>query len=465
MNLMMLLEMAASSFPERVAVQNGEDRLTFAELFSAAGAAADEIARSGTKHVATLDVSSLALPVGLFAAAWAGVPFVPLNYRLTDAELDRLMSQIEPAYLVTDTERVPTLAGRAGATVVSREDFLASARGGSAQDGTWPMEPDDIAILLFTSGTTGPPKAAVLRQKHVVSYILGAVEFGSAAETDASLVSVPPYHIAGISALASSIYSGRRIVQLPNFSAEAWIDLARRERVTYAFVVPTMLQRIVEVLEGAASADLPHLRAISYGGGKMPLSVIERAMRLFPEADFANAYGLTETSATLTVLGPDDHRSAAASEDPAVRRRLTSVGRVRGWAATASSPRVTAAGSTRRATSSSRDGSTTSSCAAVRTCHRVRSRTFCSSTKRWRTARSWASRTSAGERRSRQSSLRSPAARSPPMRSAISSSSISARRARPSASSSATSCPTARRGSCCAARCVPGSRMTRTPRE
>ena len=328
MNLMMLLEMAASSFPERVAVQNGEDRLTFAELISAAGAAADEIARSGTKHVATLDVSSLALPVGLFAAAWAGVPFVPLNYRLTDAELERLMSQIEPAYLVTDTERVPTLAGRAGATVVSREDFLASARGGSAQDGTWPMEPGDIAILLFTSGTTGPPKAAVLRQKHVVSYILGAVEFGAAAESDASLVSVPPYHIAGISALASSIYSGRRIVQLPNFSAEAWIDLARRERVTYAFVVPTMLQRIVDVLEGAASADLPHLRAISYGGGKMPLSVIERAMRLFPEADFANAYGLTETSATLTVLGPDDHRSAAASEDPAVRRRLTSVGRV-----------------------------------------------------------------------------------------------------------------------------------------
>jgi len=327
MNLMMLLEMAASSFPERIAVQNGEDRLTFAELFSAAGVAAEEIARSGAKHAAVLDVSSLALPVGLFAAAWAGVPFVPLNYRLTDAELDQLLGQIEPAYLITDSERAPTLGSRAGATVIAREDFLARSRGGAGRETTWPMEPEDIAILLFTSGTTGPPKAAVLRQKHVVSYILGAVEFGAAAESDAALVSVPPYHIAGISALASSIYSGRRIVQLPNFDAETWIALARREGVTYAFVVPTMLQRIVDVLEGSASADLPHLRAISYGGGKMPLPVIERAMRLLPDTTFTNAYGLTETSATLTVLGPDDHRAAAGSPDPAVRRRLTSVGR------------------------------------------------------------------------------------------------------------------------------------------
>ena len=72
------------------------------------------------------------------------------------------------------------------------------------------------------------------------------------------------------------------------------------------------------MLEGASSADLPHLRAVSYGGGKMPLPVIERAMKLFPETDFTNAYGLTETSSTLTVLGPDDHRTAAASDDGAL---------------------------------------------------------------------------------------------------------------------------------------------------
>jgi acyl-CoA synthetase (AMP-forming)/AMP-acid ligase II len=326
-NLMMLLEMAASSFPERVAVKSGAEQLTFGELFAAAGAAARDLRESGAKHAAVLDVSSLALPIGLFGAAWAGVPFVPLNYRLTGAELDRLVAQITPAVLVTDAERAQALAGHAGAKVVAREAFLASARGGTPAAGEWGMDPDEIAILLFTSGTTGPPKAAVLRHKHVVSYILGSVEFGSAAEDDASLVSVPPYHIAGMSAIASSVYSGRRVVQLPAFTPEAWIDLVERERVTYAFLVPTMLARIVDAREARGGAGLSSLRAISYGGGKMPLSVIERAMRLFPEVRFTNAYGLTETSATLTVLDPDDHFRAAASSDPAVRRRLTSVGR------------------------------------------------------------------------------------------------------------------------------------------
>jgi len=191
------------------------------------------------------------------------------------------------------------------------------------------MDPDEVAILLFTSGTTGPPKAAVIRHKHITSYILSTVEFGAAGERDGALVSVPPYHIAGMAAVASSVYSGRRIVQLPNFDAERWLELAREHAVSNAFVVPTMLARIVDALEarGAREAGLPALRALSYGGGKMPLSVIERAMQLFPDTDFTNAYGLTETSSTIAVLGPDEHREAIASTDPEVRRRLASVGR------------------------------------------------------------------------------------------------------------------------------------------
>lgn len=75
------------------------------------------------------------------------------------------------------------------------------------------------------------------------------------------------------------------------------------------------------------SVELPSLRALAYGGGKMPLSVIESAMRLFPNVDFTNAYGLTKTSSTIAVLGPQDHRDAAANQNAEVRRRLLSVGR------------------------------------------------------------------------------------------------------------------------------------------
>jgi acyl-CoA synthetase (AMP-forming)/AMP-acid ligase II len=91
-------------------------------------------------------------------------------------------------------------------------------------------------------------------------------------------------------------------------------------------VVPTMLARIVDAL-GDTVADLPSLRSLAYGGAKMPAPVIERALLAFPDVAFTNAYGLTETSSTITVLGPDDHRLAVASDDPAVRARLGSAGR------------------------------------------------------------------------------------------------------------------------------------------
>src|SRR3990172_9530400 len=101
----MLLEMAASGFAERVAVQNGRDRLTYAELFAAAAAARALIEESGAEHVGILDVNSLAVPVGLFAAAWSGRPFVPLNYRLTASEIEALVERIAPAYLVAEPEQ------------------------------------------------------------------------------------------------------------------------------------------------------------------------------------------------------------------------------------------------------------------------------------------------------------------------------------------------------------------------
>ena len=328
MNTMMLLEMAAGGFGDRIAFTDPADggSITYQELYDAAGAAAHHIRESGAARVAMLDVSNLAVPIALFASGWAGVPYVPINYRLTSEEIDALLARVTPAYLVTDEDRLPTFHERDGLDARSRSSFLQLARkgGGSAEQRS--MDPDDIGVLLFTSGTTGVPKAAVLRHRHLVSYIVSSVEFMSATEDEAALVCVPPYHIAGIASSLSSVYAGRRVVQLANFSADAWIETARAERITTAFVVPTMLSRIVDALEGETTAGMAHLQSLSYGGGKMPLAVIEKAMTLFPDTDFTNAYGLTETSSTITVLGPDEHRAAVASDAEAVRRRLVSVG-------------------------------------------------------------------------------------------------------------------------------------------
>ena len=328
MNLVMALEMAAECHPQRIAVSSGGLHLSYADLLTAARAGAEIIRDAKVRHLGVLDVNSPAEPIALFAAAYAGVPYVPMNYRLTKPELEALLGRIAPALLISDDPVLAPLDLPAGIKVMMRGDFQRVALSFTPEAVAAPGEPHDTAIQLFTSGTTGKPKAAILRHSNLMSYILGTVEFASADEDDAILISVPPYHIAGISAVLSSTYAGRRMVQLPNFDAATWLRLCRTEKITNAFVVPTMLSRIVDHLEQEGSgAGVPSLRAIAYGGGKMPLAVIEQAMRRFPGVDFTNAYGLTETSSTICLLGPDDHRSGFESRDPLVRRRLASVGR------------------------------------------------------------------------------------------------------------------------------------------
>jgi long-chain acyl-CoA synthetase len=330
MNIATILDMAAEAFGDRVGVVAGPERWTFAELRHAAWRAAAAFRASGAKYVVLLDVVSPAAPVAIFGAAYAGIPYVPLNYRLTRAEVNALAARVAPAYVVAGADHAPLLDAHPGTTVVPRAEFLAAVRGGDATPVAAAEDPRVVAVQLFTSGTTGKPKAAILRHENLMSYIVGTVEFGAAAEDEVIAVTVPPYHIAGISSVLSSTYACRRVVQMESFDARHWLETCRREQVTNAFLVPTMLQRIVDAIEVGSRGDLPALRAVAYGGGKMPLAVIQKAMRLWPHVDFTNAYGLTETSSTIAVLGPDDHRAAAAGKDPAVQRRLASVGRATG---------------------------------------------------------------------------------------------------------------------------------------
>jgi acyl-CoA synthetase (AMP-forming)/AMP-acid ligase II len=318
----MRLEMAGEGGDDRLAV----GRLSYAALLDRARRAATWLAARPDVNVGLVDVNSEAGPIALFGAATAGRPFAPLNYRWSDEQLRRAAERLAPAVLIVDEPVEARLRGIAGVEVVTRARFLA------ALDDVEPVhgaaeETDAPAVLLFTSGTSGDPKVAVLRHDHLVSYILGTVEFMGAAEDEAALASVPPYHVAGIAGLLSAVYGGRRIVQLPAFDPGGWVAAADEERVTHAMVVPTMLSRILDVLEQRPDVKLPALHHLSYGGGRMPLPVIEAAVERLPQVHFVNAYGLTETSSTIAVLGPDDHREAIASADPAVRRRLGSVGR------------------------------------------------------------------------------------------------------------------------------------------
>jgi len=382
MNIGMILEMATSA-GDRAAVTAADRSLTAVRLLELARSAAHRF--QGYPAVLYLGANHLAYPVALFGAALAGIPLVPVNYRLGEHQLAGIIARHPGALILHPADLDALLDPDSHLEPVAGEERLALGasqpalgEGQSAAGDGEPVtaqpavqDPDAIAALIYTSGTTAEPKAAVLRHRHLLAYVLNTLEFASADDGDAALVAAPPYHIAGLTNLLSNLYTGRRVVYLAAFDAGEWLATVRRERITHAMVVPTMLARIVAEAGGAgigsaeagsartgsggtgsvgtggaeagnagiggaeadsvgtgrAEAGTPTLRSLSYGGARTPRSVLERALEIFPKVGFVNAYGLTETASSVAVLGPEDHRIASAASAPEVRDRLGSVGR------------------------------------------------------------------------------------------------------------------------------------------
>ena len=306
----MLLDMAADGLGDRVAFGSHDDGMTFSALRERAIAIAARLDGSERHTLALVSETGPIVPAALFGAAWAGAAYAPINYRLPDPARVELLHRLRPVE-------------------VADESWLDLTTDPNTTDPNraFPDAPDRPAVLLFTSGTSAEPKAAVLEHSQLLAYQFNTMEFASAGDDEAVLLAVPPFDIAGVTAVLTSTYAGRRIVPLPRFDARDWLRVARAEAITHAFLVPTMLARIVAAIDDDPESAPTTLRHLSYGGARLPAPVLERALRLLPAAGFVNAYGLTETSSTVTLLGPDDHRTAFESTDPAVRARLASAGR------------------------------------------------------------------------------------------------------------------------------------------
>src|ERR1700728_4478676 len=326
MGIAMLLESIASAMPERPLVGARADALSAGDLLELAGGRATVLRDAGARAVGVLGPGGRACPASLFAAGLAGVLFTPLNYRLAAGQLAELAAGLgQRPVLIVDEQYLGAVRG-VPASILSTGEWLAAAR--AAEPAPAADIDDELpAVVLYTSGTTSKPKGAVLRHSHLVSYVLQTVEFAAADPDDAALISVPPYHIAVVGTVLTNTFAGRRMMYLPNFTAPEWLATVRDEGITQAMLVPTMLSRLVDHLGGGA-ADVPALRSVAYGGGPVAPPVLEKALTCMPGVGFTNAYGLTETSSTVAVLGPDDHRDALAAADPAIRERLGSAGRL-----------------------------------------------------------------------------------------------------------------------------------------
>jgi acyl-CoA synthetase (AMP-forming)/AMP-acid ligase II len=309
MNIGTILDAAATGDPTRAALIIDGRPVSYGELVTVVDRCVAGLAAHGVvagQRVAVVDGGSLLSIATLLAAARIGSAAALMNPALTPPELQGLLKNAGCADVAVAGERYVDRLREAGVpTVLTDADLVdGDAASASPPDGTV----DGDALILFTSGTTGLPKTVAITARQLTLRVRGmSAPFRPDAKPAVQLMCVPFFHVGGALGILGSLYSGNTTVVQPRFDAGEWLRLVSRHRVTATFMVPTMLQRILDHPDFAGS-DLKSLAAIAYGAAAAPVSLVRRAMAALPRVAFANVFGQTETLGAYTTLLPDDHR-------------------------------------------------------------------------------------------------------------------------------------------------------------
>ncbi len=342
MNTSNFLSIPASMFDEQEMIVFDEARLTYGQLWSEVQQLANALRSLGVgtgDTVAVLQTNSHRFVQAYYAAALMGAVFLPVNYRAKLPELEYMLNAANTKVLLLGDRYLGAIQElRPKLTTIQHyitlESPHADARhvdeilaGQASEFEPVEVEDEDTTILMYTSGTTALPKQVLLTHNDFTAYVTANVEMADGTPRGTSLICVPLYHIAGATNVMSNMWSGRKMVLLRQFDTLEWLQAVERERVTHAFLVPTMVKQLLDHPD-FAKFDLSSLQNLSYGGAAMPFPVIRRAIEMFPKTvGFVNAFGQTETTSTLTVLGPDDHRLDGTPAEVEVRlKRLKSIG-------------------------------------------------------------------------------------------------------------------------------------------
>ena len=322
-SLFALFEQAVARSGGNVALVCNGARLTYGELDAAVAGTAAALARSGViegDRVALLLGNRIEFVVLLFAAARLGAIVVPLSIREVKPALTYTIGQCgarlivhesELARQVPDDEALPTPLVRvcigqvdeAGAATQSWDDWLSHAAADPAPAPAQPAETDTAAIL-YTSGTTGRPKGAMLTHLGLAHSALHFVHAMSLGPRDCSIATVPLSHVTGLVALiATTVMAAGKLVIMPSFRAASFVELAQAERMSHTVMVPAMYKLCL--MEPAfARADLSEWRIGAYGGAPMPEATIAELAARLPHLLLMNCYGSTETTSPATLMPP-----------------------------------------------------------------------------------------------------------------------------------------------------------------
>ncbi len=338
-----ILTIAAAIVPERAALVHDGVTLTYAGLADRANRLANALATQGVgqgDRVAVMDVNTPVHFEAYFAAARLDAVYVPLNFRGHGEEVGYPLRHASPKAIVAGERYAPLIAGlgsdAASASVLAVEgaapdgwrSYEALVSAGDEDEMRFPEgSPEDTAVLLFTAGTTGQPKAVMLSHDSFTSFMLANMEPPDPEVEERTLLTLPLYHIAGLQAALAGVFGGRTIVLQRQFEPHEWMALVQEHRIERALIVPTMLKQLLDHPEFPAH-DLSSLRVLTYGGASMPPPVIERAVAAMPGVQFINAFGQTETGSTIAMVPPEDHVLDGPPDVVEKRRRhLRSIGR------------------------------------------------------------------------------------------------------------------------------------------
>ncbi|MCW2581472.1 MAG: hypothetical protein JWQ53_262 [Klenkia sp.] len=312
--------------PDAPAVTLGDTTRTFGDLDARSSRVARALQAVGVAagdRVGVLDKNAPTFYEVVFGAAKIGAVTVGLNFRLAAPEVAAIVADAAPRVVVVDPEFAHLLPADGPTVVQLGEEYEAWLSDDASDPGHEP-EPDDVVLQLYSSGTTGNPKGAMLTSANLMWTPRMGREFYGMGPDTVNLVPSPLFHIGGTGYSLTALGQGGHTVLVRDMDPAAVLGLIERHRVTHTFLVPAVVQMLAES-PALAGTDTSSLQRIAYGAAPMGETQLLKAIALFG-CDFMGVYGMTETAGTVVCLAPEDH-------DPGGPRAhlLRSVGKPLPW--------------------------------------------------------------------------------------------------------------------------------------